>query len=43
MGNKYVSSDTIFHSIFNYELKSTSGLNGFILLVHIGIDPRRTD
>jgi peptidoglycan/xylan/chitin deacetylase (PgdA/CDA1 family) len=43
MGNKYLSSDTIFHSILNYKMHSTSGLNGFILLVHIGTDPRRTD
>ncbi len=43
MGNKYLSSDTIFNSILHYELKSTNGLNGFILLVHIGTDPRRTD
>jgi peptidoglycan/xylan/chitin deacetylase (PgdA/CDA1 family) len=43
MGNKYLSSDAIFHSILNYEIKSTNGLNGFILLVHIGTDPRRTD
>jgi peptidoglycan/xylan/chitin deacetylase (PgdA/CDA1 family) len=27
----------------NYEQRSTNGLNGFILLVHIGTDPRRTD
>lgn len=43
MGSRYLSSDTIFHSILNYEMKSTNGLNGFILLVHIGTDPRRTD
>jgi peptidoglycan/xylan/chitin deacetylase (PgdA/CDA1 family) len=43
MGKKYLSSDTIFHSILNYEMKSSNGLNGFILLVHIGTDPRRTD
>lgn len=43
MGNKYLSSDTIFHSILNYEMRSSNGLNGFILLVHIGTDPRRTD
>lgn len=43
MGKKYLSSDTIFHSILNYEKKSSNGLNGFILLVHIGTDPRRTD
>jgi peptidoglycan/xylan/chitin deacetylase (PgdA/CDA1 family) len=43
MGNKYLSSDTIFHSILNFEKNSSNGLNGFILLVHIGTDPRRTD
>lgn len=43
MGNKYLSSYTIFHSILNFEKKSTNGLNGFILLVHIGTDQRRTD
>jgi peptidoglycan/xylan/chitin deacetylase (PgdA/CDA1 family) len=26
-----------------YEVNSTNGLNGFILLVHIGTDPRRSD
>lgn len=43
MSNKYLSSDSIFHSILNYEMRSTNGLNGFFLLVHIGTDPRRTD
>jgi len=43
MGNKYVSSDSVFNSIVHYEIKSSNGLNGFILLVHIGTDPRRTD
>ncbi len=43
MGNKYVSSDTVYHSILRYEKQSEAGLNGFILLVHIGTDPRRTD
>lgn len=43
MGNKYVNSDAIMHSILQYEKTSTNGLNGFILLVHIGTDPRRTD
>ncbi len=39
----YRSSEEIFNSIIDYEKKNTSGLNGFILLVHIGTDPRRTD
>jgi len=43
MGNKYVSSDTIMNSIKQYEEQSTNRLNGFILLVHIGTDPGRTD
>ena len=43
MGNKYVSSDTIMNSILQYEQKSANGLNGFILLIHIGTDPGRTD
>jgi peptidoglycan/xylan/chitin deacetylase (PgdA/CDA1 family) len=42
MGKKYLSSDSIFHSILNYEMRSSNGLNGFILLVHIGTDPRST-
>ena len=43
MGNKYVSSDTIMNSILQLEKKLTNGLNGFILLLHIGTDPARTD
>lgn len=43
MGARYVDSKTIYHSIFEYEERSSAGLNGFILLVHIGTDPQRTD
>lgn len=43
MGNRYVSSDDVYKSIIDFEEKSPSGLSGFILLVHIGTDPRRTD
>lgn len=43
MGNRYLSSKAIMDSILQYEIKSTNGLNGFILLVHIGTDPRRID
>lgn len=43
MGARYVPSDSIYRSIINHEKTSPSGLNGFILLVHIGTDPRRTD
>lgn len=37
----YRSSDVIFNSITTYEKQR--GLNGFILLVHIGTDSKRTD
>jgi endoglucanase len=43
MGNQYVDSKTIYNSIISYEQQSVSGLNGFILLIHIGTDPQRTD
>ena len=39
----YRTSEKIFQSIVNYEQQNTSGLNGFILLLHIGTDPKRTD
>ncbi len=37
----YRSSAEIYNSIT--ELEATKGLNGFILLVHTGTDPKRTD
>jgi Predicted xylanase/chitin deacetylase len=37
----YRSSDEIYHNIMNYEQIYT--LNGFMLLIHIGTDIRRTD
>jgi peptidoglycan/xylan/chitin deacetylase (PgdA/CDA1 family) len=43
MQNRYVNSTDIFNSILNFEKSSASGLNGFILLMHIGTDPRRSD
>ncbi|WP_245539652.1 polysaccharide deacetylase family protein [Pontibacter roseus] len=43
MGNRYVSSETILKSILAYEAKDRNGLNGFLLLLHIGTDPRRQD
>jgi len=43
MGNRYVSSDTIVSSILLYEESQRYGLNGFILLTHVGTDPSRTD
>ena len=43
MGKSYRPSDEIYQSILNLEETDPNGLNGFILLVHIGTDPRRTD
>jgi len=39
----YRSSDEIFQSILDYETSASNGLNGFILLSHIGTAPERTD
>ena len=39
----YRSSREIYNSIISYEQSKPSGLNGFILLLHIGTDPKRTD
>jgi len=39
----YRGSSEIFRSILDYESSEPSGLNGFILLMHIGTDPERTD
>jgi peptidoglycan/xylan/chitin deacetylase (PgdA/CDA1 family) len=39
----YRSSETIYQSIVNYEQTKNSGLNGFILLMHIGSGPGRSD
>ena len=38
----YRSTDTIYQSIISYN-RSAAGLNGFILLLHIGTDPARKD
>lgn len=43
MGSRYVDSETIMQSIFNHERASKIGLNGFILLLHVGTDAKRTD
>jgi len=39
----YLSSDVIYDRILAYEKADPNGLNGFILLIHIGTDPARTD
>ena len=39
----YKPSDEIYRSIIDKEKTEPNGLNGFILLVHFGTDPKRTD
>jgi hypothetical protein len=39
----YAPSDAIFKRLKDYEAKDANGLNGFILLLHIGTAPERTD
>jgi peptidoglycan/xylan/chitin deacetylase (PgdA/CDA1 family) len=41
--NNYRDSKTIFSSIQTYEQTHTAGMNGFILLLHVGTDPQRKD
>ena len=41
MGEKYRSSQVIYDRILTVEAKE--GLNGHLLLIHLGTDPRRTD
>lgn len=43
MGQEYAGSDRIYESIIGYEKSHKDGLNGFILLCHIGTEPDRTD
>lgn len=43
MGSRYRSSEVIYQSIMEFEKKDGHGLNGFILLLHVGTDPRRVD
>lgn len=41
LGKAYRTSDEIYQSIIDYEKQNS--LNGFILLLHVGTDPRRKD
>ena len=43
MATQYLSSDEIYRRILLYEQDHADGLNGFILLVHFGTEPKRTD
>lgn len=41
MGTRYMSSEKILNQLYEYE--KASGLNGYIILVHLGTDSRRRD
>lgn len=41
MGERYMDSKAISEQLFDFEVKQ--GLNGYIVLVHLGSDERRTD
>lgn len=43
MGKNYRSGENILESVTAFENQRPAGLNGFILLLHIGTDPRRID
>lgn len=43
MGKSYLSTDRIMASIKQFQETRPAGLNGVILLVHAGTDPRRKD
>ncbi len=43
LGSQYRTSDSIASRITWFEENTPFGLNGFILLLHIGADPRRPD
>ncbi|MCF7825733.1 MAG: glycoside hydrolase family 9 protein [Candidatus Marinimicrobia bacterium] len=43
MGKAYVDSQTLYDNILKYESSSDHGLNGFILLIHLGTHADRTD
>jgi peptidoglycan/xylan/chitin deacetylase (PgdA/CDA1 family) len=42
-GQNFVPSKVIFDSVVSKEKQDTDGLNGFLLLLHIGAGPDRTD
>ena len=43
LGDQYQSSQKIYNKILTFEQNSANGLNGFLLLLHIGTHPDRTD
>src|SRR5690606_3429054 len=42
-GDRYVDSQRLYNRVLAYETQSPSGLNGVVLLIHLGTDPKRID
>ncbi|MGK6350363.1 polysaccharide deacetylase family protein [Parapedobacter sp. DT-150] len=43
MGKRYADAQGLYEQVLAHEAEQTNGLNGFMLLIHLGTDPRRTD
>ncbi len=43
MGARYASNENIMNDILKYETNAKDKLNGFVLLLHLGTDPRRKE
>ncbi len=43
LGKQYRTSQVILQSILDQEKKDPNGLNGYLLLLHLGTDPARKD
>jgi len=41
--NRYLTSEWIYNQLIDYERSNVSGLNGFMILIHLGTDQRRPD
>jgi endoglucanase len=41
--NRYLTSEWIYNQLVNFEQSNSSGLNGYMILIHLGTDPRRPD
>jgi len=43
MDDRYRDSEALYEEVLAYERQQPNGLNGFMLLIHLGTDPRRKD
>lgn len=43
MGKRYINSMMLYEHLLRYESQQSNGLNGFLLLMHLGTGPRRKD